>query len=144
MGDLDTKWLAVWDALYTEVLKVTGLDTTNVFQGLDYTPIGDPLVLVGAGEIVPDAKDTGGSYYHIDWPVVIIVQDSDMKQGLQDAFSWAGKVRQEILDDRTLGEVVDNSEDVRYTPNELATLPGFERQHLVLMIRTFVWVDDPV
>jgi len=144
MGDLDTKWLAVWDAIKVEVLKVTGLDATNVFQGLDYVPIGDPLVLIGAAEIAPTSTDTGGSYYRMHWPIVIIVEEADFKQGLQDALGWAGKIRQELLDDRSLGGEVENTEDAGYRPNALASLPGFERQHMLFTVRTFVWVDNPV
>lgn len=143
MGDLDDKWLAIFDALLVEILKVTGLTTANTFQGLDQTPIGDPLVLIGPGDIVPVANDTGGSYYRMDWLVVIIVEKSDLKAGLISTFDWAGLIRQEILDDRTLGGVVENTEDIRYKPNGLATLPGFERQHLVMTITTFGWIDDP-
>jgi len=142
MADWSDSWLAIYNALFTETKKVAGLDETNVFQGLDRTPIGDPLVLIGAGDVAEDAVDTGGTYYRMDFIFVIIVEEPDLTAGLKETFDWAGLIWQEIKDDRELGGNADRVEDPSYRPNGLATLPGFERQHLVMTVRTYVWVND--
>ena len=142
MGDLDDKWLEVFNALLVEAKKVAGLDDTNTFQGLDRAPIGDVMVLLGGADITPRGRDTGGTYYQMDFIFLVVVDESDLVAGLKETFDWAGLIWEEIKDDRTLGGIIENVEDPGYRPNGLSSLPGFERQHLVMTVQAFVWVDD--
>ena len=121
--DMHTAWIQIWDALVATCVAVAGLDTTNVKQGLKFPPVGSPEVQVGPGNYRSMIDDTLGSYYEFAFPIFVFNEDPDLTEGMKDCITWAGKIRKEILTDRSLGNIAGNVVDVSADTNP-QSIPG--------------------
>ena len=99
-------WLEVWDAIVTETKKVSEL-TDTTFYGEKEPPLESPSAYVCPGVMPAEAATFTEFFYHPTFEIGIMVKDSDLKAGLRTAMTLAGKVADELLDDRKLGGKVD-------------------------------------
>lgn len=107
-------WLQVWDAIVAEVQKVTELEEST-FYGEKEPPLKSPSAYVCPIDIYTKPTTPRLSGFLIPFDIGIMKKGSDMKQGMKDAMNLAGKVYEQLIDDRTLGDLVDNLE-VRIQP----------------------------
>lgn len=113
--DFSTYWVQVWDAIYTEVKKVPDL-TETTFYGEKYEPDQTmAFVIPGLVRIIPATGLT--SYYDTRFEVGICTINADLKAGLQKVLELAALIHNEIIDDRTLGGIVDKTEEPQIIPN---------------------------
>jgi len=140
--DMNTRWIAIWDKLVAECIEVTGLDATNVLQGLKFPPVGAPMVMVGPGGYRAIVDDTHGSYYEFNMPIYVFYTDSDITAGYKAAINYAGEIRKRILMSRSLDNTVGEVVDVACDTNP-ARIPGYERQFVLLTFLAMCWIDDP-
>lgn len=141
MDDLDEIWPDIWDAIETEVIKVTGLTNTgtgkNVFMTRKFPPNRFPAVFIDPGELTVGSGreiDTTESEYYFTFNIYVFDKDDDVELAMKKCMVWVGKIRTEILDDRSLGGEADNIEDPRYVPGPAGLPPGFERQCIAMIL----------
>jgi len=131
--DYDQWFSDIWDAIVTEVRKVSGLDNTNVFYTLKKSTDVDLGVYVCTGEASSTPATFKESHWSCSFEIGIMTVNTDTKAGMLAAWQWAWKIIKELIDDRTLGGLTHTLECSRIIPYWRGLGIGIE-QHWVGVI----------
>ena len=131
MSALGDYWKSVWDAIVTEVKKVSDLAETT-FLGEKKTPVDPKSAYVVPGTIPITAFSPTLSKFLIPFEIGIMNKDDEMVEGMKEAMNLAGQVYDQIVDDRKLGGLVDNLE-VQIQPYWRGKM-GLERHWVGLIV----------
>ena len=124
-------WVSIWDAIVTEVKKVTDL-ADKTYYGLK-EPIEDsPAAYVEPAMITPTPASPTYSTFLIPFDIFIYKEFADLVQGMKDVMNLAGQIYDQLIDDRKLGDLVDNLE-VTITPGRRGRR-GFERHWVTVTV----------
>jgi hypothetical protein len=136
-------WEGFWEAVVTEIKKVSGLDDSNVMYTIRHGVPKDLQVLVTAPDMSQEVQDSaGGSYYYLTCDVYVFARDADHKDAVKEAMAYACAIWVQIEDDRELLGEVGVTEDPEWLVDP-PPIPGFERHLVAIRLRGQKWLDSP-